>query len=296
MKDGGDKSGARNPKFQTMLKKISKSLGRKVMARLETPQTRYVQRIYNNMDKLYRIIQKGDLVLVEGRSEMSRIIKLFSQSHWSHVAFYVGDELIKPGEPNRSQYTARFGDEAKHLIIEAFQESGVVAAPMSKYQDYNIRICRPYGILPEDLKAVVAHVKENLGKQYDRQNIIDIAWMLISSSLNPFKKHPSIKRCLGACSDYNVICSGMIAQAFQRVGYPIVPAFYEPGRLKTDFKNSPYGARLVMRHYSQILPRDFDLSPNFEIVKFNIIKNGAFEYKSLWADREAGDSENGAKG
>jgi len=40
-----------------------------------------------------------------------------------------------------------------------------------------------------------------------------------------------------------------------------------------------------MRHYSQIVPRDFDLSPNFEIIKYNIIGIGRFEYKSIWADQ-----------
>jgi len=38
----------------------------------------------------------------------------------------------------------------------------------------------------------------------------------------------------------------------------------------------------MMRHFSQILPRDFDLSPNFEIIKFNIIDAGPFDYRSYW--------------
>ena len=29
--------------------------------------------------------------------------------------------------------------------------------------------------------------------------------------------------CLGGCTDFKVICSGMIANVFQPVGYPIVP-------------------------------------------------------------------------
>ncbi|HEA69732.1 MAG TPA: hypothetical protein ENI07_23415 [Desulfobacterales bacterium] len=57
---------------------MAKTSENSLMIRLETPRARYVQRIYNNMDKLYQVIRKGDLVLVEGRSEMSRIIKLFS--------------------------------------------------------------------------------------------------------------------------------------------------------------------------------------------------------------------------
>jgi hypothetical protein len=49
----------------------------------------------NNMGKLYSVIRKGDVVLVEGQSEISRMIKLFTQSFWSHAALYVGDELLK---------------------------------------------------------------------------------------------------------------------------------------------------------------------------------------------------------
>ncbi len=64
--------------FLKGLTEISKSLAKNVMIRLEMPRARYVQRIYNNMGKLYRVIRKGDLVWVEGRSEMNRIIKLFS--------------------------------------------------------------------------------------------------------------------------------------------------------------------------------------------------------------------------
>jgi hypothetical protein len=45
------------------------------------------------MPNLYRVIQKGDVVLVEGRSELSRFIKVLAQSPWSHSAFYVGDAL-----------------------------------------------------------------------------------------------------------------------------------------------------------------------------------------------------------
>jgi len=42
---------------------------------------------------------------------------------------------------------------------------------------------------------------------------------------------------------------------------------------------------LIMRHYTQILPKDFDLSPNFEVIKYNIIGTSGLDYKSLWVDR-----------
>jgi hypothetical protein len=56
------------------------SLGRALLRRLDTPRKVYEKRIVNNLDSLYRVIRKGDVVLVEGRSEMSRIIQLLTQT------------------------------------------------------------------------------------------------------------------------------------------------------------------------------------------------------------------------
>ncbi len=77
----------------------------------------------------------------------------------------------------------------------------------------------------------------------------------------------------------------MIAKAFQSVGYPIVPSLLPESDIDNPLINEPYGSKLIMRHYSQIIPRDFDLSPNFEIVKFNIIRLGRFDYQSMWAEK-----------
>jgi len=72
----------------------------------------------------------------------------------------------------------------------------------------------------------------------------------------------------------------MIARSFQKVGYPIVPALQPRLGTVTAPVDNPYGGRLAMRHFSQILPRDFDISPNFEIIKFNVIGK-PFDYRSL---------------
>ena len=257
--------------------------------RLEAPRQVYEQRTYNNMDKLQAIIRKGDVVLIEGRSEISRIIKLFTNSSWSHSALYVGDELIKKDRLSKEKYQMKFGSDAGHLLIEAEMGKGVTMAPLRNYQDYNIRICRPYGILPRDLESVIQTTISNLGKHYDKQNIIDIGLMLLPFRLNPLKKH-TINACLGSCNEFRVICSGMIAKSFQSVSYPIVPVLQKSQPAVPAEADNPYGSRLIMRHYSQILPRDFDISPNFEVIKFNIIGDKNFDYKSLWAD--GGPEEN----
>ena len=105
--------------------------------RLDAPRQVYEQRTYNNMDKLLEVIRKGDVVLVEGRSEISRIIKLFTNSSWSHSALYIGDEFIKKGRLSKGKYQMEFGADAGHLLIEAEVGKGVTIAPLRKYQ-FNI--------------------------------------------------------------------------------------------------------------------------------------------------------------
>ncbi len=261
--------------------KILQNFYRSLLARLDEKVSNYDHRIPNNMRNLKKYIRKGDVLLVEGDSEISRIIKLFSTSHWSHIAFYVADELIKKGSPLRETLLDQYGEGARYMLIEAFASRGVIASPVTKYRDFNIRICRPFAISKSDMQEVTDLVIADLGKHYDQRNIVDIALMLMPKWLNPFRKR-NMRACLGNCNDFEVICSGMIARAFQNVGYPIAPVLpaSESGNVK-----SPYGDRLVMRHFTQILPRDFDLSPNFEIIKFNIIESGKFDYRSLpWFD------------
>ncbi len=250
------------------------------LLKLQSKSEDYQYRIHNNLNNLFKHIRKGDVVLVEGGAQVSRIIKLLSTSRWSHVAMYVGDELIKPHREDREKYLQLFGDDAHHLIIEAFSGTGVTAAPLRKYLDSNIRICRPFGISPGDLHQVIDEVMSNLGKKYDQQNIIDLAFFLLPNWLN-FSKKRDVNVCLGDCTEFKVICSGMIARAFQNVGYPISPRLNSGAASKSAMVKSPYGAKLIMRHYSQIIPSDFDLSPNFDVIKFNIIAEGDFDYKHL---------------
>jgi len=250
------------------------------MLKLQSKSEDYQHRIHNNLNNLFRHIRKGDVVLVEGGAQVSRIIKLLSISRWSHVALYVGDELIKPRSKDREKYLQQFGDDAHHLVIEAFSGTGVTAAPLRQYQNVNIRVCRPFGISPDDIQRVIDEVMSNLGKKYDQQNIIDLAFFLLPDWLN-FSKKRGINACLGDCTEFKVICSGMIARAFQNVGYPISPRLNSDAAANGSMVKSPYGAKLIMRHFSQIIPSDFDLSPNFDVIKFNIIEEGDFDYKHL---------------
>ena len=264
-----------------MINKIKLLLKQLITARLNKKSTDYFYRIPNNMKKLKKHIQKGDVVLVEGNQRLSELIKLFTQSHWSHNTFYVGDELIKEGSIQREKILSEFGERAEHMVVEAITGKGVIASPLDKYEYHNIRICRPYSITKSDVKVVIKYVISNIGREYDNRNIFDLAFTLLPLGLNPWKKK-SMEICIGACDEFAVTCSGLTAKSFQLVGYPISPAINiaEDEKISIEDDN-PYGHNFTKRHFSHITPADFDLSPNFSIIKFNIIEDGDFDYKSL---------------
>src|SRR5207248_10799582 len=82
---------------------------------------------------------------------------------------------------------------------------------------------------------------------------------------------------LGSGDPTRIICSALIAQAFESVRYPILP------KITRMESRAARRELLEIRHHSLYAPRDFDISPYFSVVK-PTIENG-FEYKNLhWAD------------
>ena len=90
---------------------------------------------------------------------------------------------------------------------------------------------------------------------------------------------------LGSGDPTRAICSTLIAQAFQSVRYPILPHIQRlptnpDGHLDYSIKEL-----LHIRHYSLFTPRDFDISPYFNVIK-PALERG-FDYRKIvWADKE----------
>ena len=59
---------------------------------------------------------------------------------------------------------------------------------------------------------------------------------------------------IGASDPTKAICSTLIAEAFKEINHPILP-------FKDKF------TPVILRHPTFCLPRDFDISPFFEIIK-----------------------------
>jgi hypothetical protein len=237
---------------------------------LEKPESGYEPFTPSEADALRAVLQPGDVLLVEGNNHISGVIKYLTQSTWSHAALYVGpigDRETEAGEPL--------------VLVEANIGHGVVAVPLSKYARYHTRICRPTGLTADDRARVCGYASERIGFDYDLKNIIDLLRYLFPLPV-PQRWRRRLM-ALGSGHPTRIICSALIAQAFETVRYPILP---KVTRLESEAARQEI---LEIRHSSLYAPRDFDISPYFEVVKPTIVKG--FDYKSMsWTDMPAIDA------
>src|SRR4029079_19243237 len=239
-------------------------MGRFLARYLEKPVQGYEPFTPSDPGALRATLRPGDVLLVDGNNHISGVIKYLTQSTWSHAALYVGsigDRVTADGEPL--------------VLVEANIGQGVVAAPPSKYARFHTRICRPTQLDENDGARVCAYASERIGFDYDLKNIIDLMRYLLPLPVPQRWRRRMM--ALGSGHPTRIICSALIAQAFEKVRCPIMP--------KVTRRNNKSLRReiLEIRHSSLFAPRDFDISPYFEVVK-PTLRNG-FDYKAMaWAD------------
>jgi hypothetical protein len=256
---------------------------------LTKPRRQYHLMHPNNLANLRGAVRKGDVVLVDGDQRISEVIKYLTQSSWSHSALYVGDEILRRFPDRRQRLVDQYGIEAEHMIVEALMEGGVIASPLVKYAGLNLRVCRPRGLRADDLARVLDEVLPQLGSCYDVQHFLDLARYFFPVSLIPRRLRRRALETGGALTKH-VICSTMIARAFQNVGFPILPAV-EPAAAEAQSwmdwlrrRKTHYPVLFHRQRETLITPRDFDLSPYFDVVKFNAVELVDFDYRRIrWA-------------
>ena len=242
---------------------VSEGIGRFLARYLEKPAIGYEPYVPSDTEALRAVLRPGDVLLVEGSNHISGVIKYLTQSTWSHAALYVGpigDRVTENGEAL--------------VLVEANIGHGVVAAPLSKYAKFHTRICRPIGLSAKDRARVCTYAGERIGFDYDLKNIIDLLRYLCPLPVPQRWRRRMM--ALGSGHPTRIICSALIAQAFENVRYPILPKV-------TRLDSEAAQEILEIRHSSLYAPRDFDISPYFEVVKPTIAKG--FDYKAMnWAD------------
>jgi hypothetical protein len=245
-------------------------IGMFVAGQLSKPTSGYEPFAAARPELVAMTIRPGDILLIEGaRSKINSAIRYLTQSTWSHAALYVG---LGPNLGER--------DGEPLVLVEAELGQGVIASPLSKYATYNTRICRPVGLTAEDRNAVIRYAVERIGYDYDLKNILDLMRYFLPQPPVPASWRRRMI-ALGSGEPTRAICSTLIAQAFESVGYPILP---EVRRVDDQSKREI----LHIRHHSLYAPRDFDISPFFAVVKPTI--ETGFDYKQMIWIRDDADS------
>ena len=246
-----------------MIARASRAVGKKLASFLSKSQPEY-RKIENiSMDNIASMLKLGDIVLVEGGTRISSAIKYLTQSSWSHACLCI-KESSSTQDPS--------------MLVEADLVDGVRTVRLDHYAGFNIRICRPVNLTYEEKLKLINFATSKLGHQYDLKNIFDLMRYLIQKPMVP-NRYRRAMLALGSGEPTKAICSTLVAESFQEIDYPILPFS------RSDKSSEDKRVRYVKRHFTHFTPRDFDLSPYFEIIKPTIALGFDF-HKVEWQKSE----------
>ena len=250
---------------------VAHHIGQALARYLAKPQHVHSTSVPADFSVLAACLQPADVLLVEGHSKFSAAVKYLTQSTWSHAALYVGDVLGLRNDAGQAL-----------CFIEADMLQGVRAVALSQFAGLHCRVCRPLSLRPDEAAQVVAHVRGRLGHQYDLKNILDLVRFLLPTPPVPQQWRRRMLT-MGSGDPTRAICSTLIAGAFEAVAYPVLPIIE---RRSTQDSLCPLCVDEILhvRHHSLFVPRDFDVSPYFQVIKPTLVQG--FDHHALrWHDR-----------
>lgn len=226
-----------------------------------------------NFEQLAHEIRPCDVLLVEGRSRVSAVIKHVTQSPWTHAALYIGrlDQLPQPYAKKVAQ-DFQIDNPQEQLVLEALLGRGIVVSALNAYAAYHLRICRPQAIEEEDAHTVITHSLSRLGTAYDVRQLLDLARFLYPYAILPRRWQSSLFNYHAGLTT-RAVCSTLIAEAFMAAHYPILPV------LKRDI--SLQAVTVYQRNPRLFSPKDFDYSPYFDIIKYPYYGSDVAMYKQI---------------
>lgn len=211
-----------------------------------------------DFEKIRFEVRVADVLLIEGRNKISRIIRQITQSSWSHSVIYIG-RLYDIDDVGLRTHIRKYykGPPEEQLVVESLMGEGTIVTPLSRYHDYHIRICRARGLPRDDAQKVIGFAINHLGMRYSLRHIFDLARFLFPWNFLP-RRWRSTLFVHNALKPTEEICSSLIARAFLSVEFPIMP----------EIKEDEDRVTLTSRDPRLFTPKDFDYSPFFDIIKY----------------------------
>ncbi len=241
-----------------------------------------------NFEHLLAEVRMGDVLLVEGRTRVSHAVRNITKSVWTHSALVIGtlDKIRDPALRAVARSYLQDDELEAPLIVESELGCGTIISSILRYRDHHLRLCRPQGLSYADARRVSTYALLHLGAGYNVRQILDLARFLVPWwTVVPRRWHSSLFEH-NYRDPTRLICSTMIANAFNRVRFPVVPLVVQD---EGQF-------RMLQRNPRLVTPRDFDHSPYFSIIKYPLLgEDDIGFYKKLpWSEQglaeEAQDS------
>jgi hypothetical protein len=214
-------------------------LGRVIARYLERPAAGYEPFAPSDPDALRAALEPRDVLLVEGNT---------------HIAGVINISRNRPGRMRRStsvrsatpcQKTASRWCWSKPIRRRRRRRTFIEICALSHAH-------LPARRLTEDDRArVCVYAAERIGFDYDLNNILDLLRYLFPRPVPQRWRRRMM--ALGSGHPTRIIWSALIAQAFQRVGYPILP------KVRHDGSVLARAEMMEIRHSSLYAPRDFDI-------------------------------------
>lgn len=213
----------------------------------------------SDFERLRYEVRPCDVILVEGNSRVSRLIRWITNSPWTHAALYIGrlHDIEDENARHRLQQFLKCSPDAQ-ILIESQLGYGTIANPLTIYKNEHLRICRPQGLNHKDAQDIKNYAISRLGVDYDVRQIFDLLRFLLPWQLLPRRWRSSLFT-RSATEAKKTVCSTMIAEAFGYVQFPILPLVK---------RSDEHGVQLFRRNPKLCVPSHFDYSPYFEIIKY----------------------------
>ena len=232
-----------------------------------------------NFERLLDEVRMGDVLLVEGRTRVAYAVRNITSSVWTHSALVIGslDKIRDPALRSVARGYLQADELEAPLIVESELGRGTIVSSTLRYRDHHVRLCRPRGLSYRDARRVSTYALLHLGADYNVRQILDLARFLVPWwTVVPRRWHSSLFEH-NYQEPTRMICSTMIAKAYSRVRFPVVPLVVQvEGRF-----------RMLQRNPRLITPRDFDHSPYFSIIKYPLLgEDDIGFYKKLpWSEQ-----------
>jgi hypothetical protein len=217
-----------------MLRRTRARLWEALLRYLTTPIPRSGAAAAESIESLAGVLCRGDVLLSEGNTRVSHLIKRVTGSPWSHVSMYVGP--LEDGHDPR-------------CIVEADIAAGVRSIRLSELDALNVRVLRPASLDSTRRSRLAEWVTSRIGSEYDHAHALQLGRRLLRLPL----RRETGPASTATSTATRFICCSLLVHAFASVGLSIAPL-----RACSDAK--------VCVDPASITPADFEQAPLFEVI------------------------------